>query len=344
MWRGLVAEALPRGSRVADVEVLADRLLKRPDVLAMASVGREARSATPRSRCWRIERSLLDAARRLRHDGRGMADRADLVEALDHFPSALRRAGPDGRLPHELGGRRRSRGGQGRGRQDLGPRGGTDVVGIERLPCARHRAVGPGGPRTARRGRHRVADPGLAAGRHRVGPDPARRPRRRRPRRGRHGGHPGAWPTCRVGRRRRGQGGPRRRSPPAARDRSRWSARRLDRSGRCDRAQREPAPAVVVGARRPRRIAHGASQRGPRNLRACRARSTPHRPWPKPGGSGQVLGRVVPRGPRRRNAGSQPPGCGHPQRAGAARSCAARAIWARTWSRWAGWGSPGATR
>ena len=43
----LVAEALPRGVRVGDIEVLADRFLTRPDVLAMASVclpGRPAHS------------------------------------------------------------------------------------------------------------------------------------------------------------------------------------------------------------------------------------------------------------------------------------------------------------
>ena len=82
----LVAEALPLGSRVADAEVLADRLLKRPDVLAMASVGSGGEIRHTTFEMLGIERSLLDAARRLRHDGRGIADRADLVEALDHFP------------------------------------------------------------------------------------------------------------------------------------------------------------------------------------------------------------------------------------------------------------------
>lgn len=42
-----------------------------------------------------------------------------------------------------------------------------------------------------------------------------------------------------------------RRSPPATRDRSWRRLGRLDRSARGDRAQREPAPAGVVGARHP---------------------------------------------------------------------------------------------
>jgi hypothetical protein len=63
------------------------------------------------------------------------------------------------------------------------------------------------------------------------------------------------WPT------RRRQGGP---GPEilASYPRSKLAARcRLGRSGRGDRAQREPAPTGVVGARHPRRAADGASQR-----------------------------------------------------------------------------------
>jgi conjugative relaxase-like TrwC/TraI family protein len=81
----LVAEALPRGSRVADVEVLADRFLKRTDVLAMASVGRGGEIRHTTLEMLAIERSLLDTAGGLRRGGRGVTDRADLVSALNHF-------------------------------------------------------------------------------------------------------------------------------------------------------------------------------------------------------------------------------------------------------------------
>jgi hypothetical protein len=81
----LAAEALPRGSRVHDVEALADRFLNRSDVLAMASVGRGGEIRHTTLEMLGIERTLLDAAGRLREDGRGIADQADLVSALDHF-------------------------------------------------------------------------------------------------------------------------------------------------------------------------------------------------------------------------------------------------------------------
>jgi len=81
----LVAEALPRGVRVGDVEALADRFLKRPDVLAMASVGRGGEVRHTTFEMLGIERSLLDAASRVRRNGRGIADRADVVSALNHF-------------------------------------------------------------------------------------------------------------------------------------------------------------------------------------------------------------------------------------------------------------------
>jgi conjugative relaxase-like TrwC/TraI family protein len=80
-----VAEALPWGSRVAEVKVLADRFLKRSDVLAMASVGRGGEIRHTTLEMLAVERSLLDTAARLRQSGRGMADRADLVLALNHF-------------------------------------------------------------------------------------------------------------------------------------------------------------------------------------------------------------------------------------------------------------------
>jgi conjugative relaxase-like TrwC/TraI family protein len=82
----LAAEALPRGSRVTDVDVLADRFMKRSDVLAMASIGRGGEIRHTTLEMLAIERSLLDAASRLRKEGRGMADREDLVSALNHFP------------------------------------------------------------------------------------------------------------------------------------------------------------------------------------------------------------------------------------------------------------------
>jgi conjugative relaxase-like TrwC/TraI family protein len=81
----LVAEALPRGSRVPDVEVLADRFLKRSDVLPMASVGRGGEIRHTTLEMLGVERSLLDAAGRLCQDHRGITHRASLVSALDHF-------------------------------------------------------------------------------------------------------------------------------------------------------------------------------------------------------------------------------------------------------------------
>ena len=104
----------------------------------------EARSATPRSRCWRIERSLLDSAGRLtprrprhrRSSGPGVGPQP--------LPSALRRAVSDGRQPDELGRRSRRRRGQGRGRQDDGPRRSADVVGVERLHGCRAPPSRPG--------------------------------------------------------------------------------------------------------------------------------------------------------------------------------------------------------
>ena len=144
-----------------------------------------------------IERSLLDAARRLRH-GRPRA--SPIVQTWSRR-SIISLCSPASRLrwsaPHELGGWRRSRGGQGRGRQDPGPRRGTDVVGIEWLPGARHRAVGPGGPRTARRGRHRVRRPWPrcwpASSRAEPSSAPATSSSSTRP----AWWAPGRWPTCR---------------------------------------------------------------------------------------------------------------------------------------------------
>jgi conjugative relaxase-like TrwC/TraI family protein len=81
----LVAEALPRGSRVHDVEVLADRFLKRPDVLAMASIGRGGEILHTTYELLGVERGLLDAAGRMRNGRRAIADGADLASALDHF-------------------------------------------------------------------------------------------------------------------------------------------------------------------------------------------------------------------------------------------------------------------
>ena len=81
----LVAEALPRGSRVSDVEVLADRFFTRSDVLAMASVGQGGEVRHTTLGMLGVERSLLDAASRLRQGSRGVADQADLVSALNQF-------------------------------------------------------------------------------------------------------------------------------------------------------------------------------------------------------------------------------------------------------------------
>ena len=81
----LVAEALPQGSQVSDVEVLADRFFTRSDVLAMASVGRGGEIRHTTLEMLGVERSLLDAASRVRQGDRGVADRADLVSALNHF-------------------------------------------------------------------------------------------------------------------------------------------------------------------------------------------------------------------------------------------------------------------
>ena len=103
-----------------------------------ASAG-EASSATPRSSCLDTERSLLDAAGRLRQGGRGVA-RSSGTWCRRSTTSALlsdEQAQMVERLT-ALGGGRRGRGGQGRHRQDLGPRRRPDVVGVERTRGARH--------------------------------------------------------------------------------------------------------------------------------------------------------------------------------------------------------------
>ena len=92
----LVAEALPRGSRVADVEVLADRFLKRSDVLAMASVGRGGEIRHTTLEMLGVERSLLDAASRLTPRGPRRCRSSGPGLGPQPLPSALRRAGPDG--------------------------------------------------------------------------------------------------------------------------------------------------------------------------------------------------------------------------------------------------------
>ncbi len=80
-----VAEGLTRGATVRDVEVIAERALVVPDVVTLPSVGRGAEARHTTHELLALERSLLDAAGRLRHARRAVADAGSLAGALGHF-------------------------------------------------------------------------------------------------------------------------------------------------------------------------------------------------------------------------------------------------------------------
>ena len=269
-----VAEGLARGATVRDVEVIAERALVVPDVVALPSVGRGAEVRHTTYELLALERSLLDTAAGLRHARRGVARGRGPRRRARPLLAALGRAGGHGRAPRHLGRRRRGRGGQGRGRQDPRPGGGQAGLGGQRSRVL-------GAALSARAARGLAEGAGISSdtlarvlGRRRRRFAPPRARRRRRRGRGGHGGDegPGRPPDRHRGR--RGEAGPRRRPPPAARDRSRRRPGRPRRANRCHRAHREPAPARALGAPGPRRIAPRAGRSCARHLRAGRVGCT----------------------------------------------------------------------
>jgi len=81
-----VAEGLDRGASASDVEVIAERALATPDVVALPSVGRGAEVRHTTYELLALERSLLETAVGLRHARRGVAQTGALAGALGHFP------------------------------------------------------------------------------------------------------------------------------------------------------------------------------------------------------------------------------------------------------------------
>ena len=121
-------------------------------------------------------------------------------------------------------------------------------------------------------------------------------------------------------------------------------AGRVDQSGRGDRAHREPAPAVIVGARRPRRLAHGRANVALATYeRAGRIHAAPTMAEAQTA-LVQQMGRVVLSGRRRRDARRQPPRRGKPQRAGSCRTAPLGTPRCTTCSRPMVLGSPPGTR
>jgi conjugative relaxase-like TrwC/TraI family protein len=81
-----VAEQLPRGATVRDVEAIAERVLVVPDVVTLPSLGRGAEVRHTTHELLALERLLLDAATGLRHARRAVAEAGSLASALGHFP------------------------------------------------------------------------------------------------------------------------------------------------------------------------------------------------------------------------------------------------------------------
>ncbi|HXN62597.1 MAG TPA: MobF family relaxase, partial [Acidimicrobiales bacterium] len=80
-----IAEGLPRGAPVADIEALADRVLARPEVVALPSVGPGAELRHTTLELLVQERSLLDTAVRLQRAGSGLAGSLEVAAALAQF-------------------------------------------------------------------------------------------------------------------------------------------------------------------------------------------------------------------------------------------------------------------
>jgi conjugative relaxase-like TrwC/TraI family protein len=81
----LVAQGLPQGARIDEIEVLAERLLRRHDVVPLASVGRGGEVRHSTLELLALERSLLDRAARLQHLDRAVADPVATRDALARF-------------------------------------------------------------------------------------------------------------------------------------------------------------------------------------------------------------------------------------------------------------------
>lgn len=81
-----LAEGLPRGASVVNVEALADRVLQRPELVALPSVGRGGELRHTTFELLETERALLESAHRARETGRGLASAPALRAALARFP------------------------------------------------------------------------------------------------------------------------------------------------------------------------------------------------------------------------------------------------------------------
>lgn len=80
-----LAEGLPRGAVVADVEVLADRVMQHPEVAALPSVGRGAELRHTTQDLLDTERALLKTAQLARGTQRGLASAPAFRAALARF-------------------------------------------------------------------------------------------------------------------------------------------------------------------------------------------------------------------------------------------------------------------
>jgi conjugative relaxase-like TrwC/TraI family protein len=80
-----LAEGLPRGAAVADVEILADRVLQRTEVVALPSIGRGAELRHTTLELLDTERALLETAQKARETRRGLASAPALRAALARF-------------------------------------------------------------------------------------------------------------------------------------------------------------------------------------------------------------------------------------------------------------------
>jgi conjugative relaxase-like TrwC/TraI family protein len=80
-----LAEGLGRGASVAEVEVLADRVLRRPEAVALSSVGRGGELRHTTLELLDTERALLEIAQRARETQRGVASASALRAALARF-------------------------------------------------------------------------------------------------------------------------------------------------------------------------------------------------------------------------------------------------------------------
>jgi conjugative relaxase-like TrwC/TraI family protein len=81
-----LAEGLPRGAPVVDVEALADQVLARPEVVALPSVGPGAEHRHTTLELLDTEHALLETAQRLHGAGRGVATLSAVGTALAQYP------------------------------------------------------------------------------------------------------------------------------------------------------------------------------------------------------------------------------------------------------------------